>query len=59
MRERDLAEADRIVRLAFGTFMGLADPMSAFGDSDFAYTRFAAAPEAALFRRFLIHAAQR
>lgn len=48
MRESDLAEADRIVRLAFGTFMGLADPMSVFGDSDFAYTRFTAAPEAAL-----------
>src|SRR5215469_12601040 len=48
MRESDLAEADRVVRLAFGTFMGLADPMSVFGDSDFVYTRFAAAPEAAI-----------
>lgn len=45
--ERDLAEADRIIRLAFGTFLGLADPMTVWGDSDFAYTRFAAAPEAA------------
>jgi len=46
--ERDLAEADRIIRLAFGTFLGLADPLTVWGDSDFAYTRFAAAPEAAL-----------
>ena len=48
MRESDLTEADRIVRLAFGTFLGLAEPMSVFGDADFAYTRFAAAPDAAL-----------
>jgi hypothetical protein len=48
LQESDLAEADRIIRLAFGTFLGLADPMAVFGDSDFAYTRFAAAPEAAL-----------
>jgi GNAT superfamily N-acetyltransferase len=48
LKESDLAEADRILRLAFGTFFGLADPLTAFGDSDFAYTRFAAAPEAAL-----------
>jgi GNAT superfamily N-acetyltransferase len=48
MIERDLAEADRIIRLAFGTFLGLADPMTVWGDADFAYTRFAAAPEAAL-----------
>lgn len=48
MEPRDVAEADRIVRLAFGTFLGVPDPMTVFGDSDFAYTRFAAAPEAAL-----------
>ena len=48
MKDSDVPEADRIVRLAFGTFMGLADPMSVFGDGDFVYTRFAAAPEAAL-----------
>lgn len=48
LRESDLPEADRIIRLAFGTFLGLPDPMAVFGDSDFAYTRFAAAPDAAL-----------
>jgi GNAT superfamily N-acetyltransferase len=48
LEERDLAEADRIIRLAFGTFLGLPDPMKMFGDSDFAYTRFRAAPDSAL-----------
>ena len=31
---RDLDKADRIVRVAFGTFLGLADPTKAFGDKD-------------------------
>jgi len=35
------------MRLAFGTFLGLADPMKMFGDSDLAYTRFRAAPDSA------------
>jgi len=48
MEERDLPEADRIIRLAFGTFLGLPDPTKTFGDSDFAYTRFRAAPDSAL-----------
>lgn len=48
LEERDLAEADRIMRLAFGTFVGLPDPMAMFGDADLAYTRFRAAPGAAL-----------
>jgi len=48
LEERDLPEADRIIRLAFGTFLGLPDPTKTFGDSDFAYTRFRAAPDSAL-----------
>src|SRR3984885_677956 len=48
MEERDLPEADRIIRLAFGTFLGLSDPTKTFGDSDFVYTRFHAAPDSAL-----------
>lgn len=48
MQPRDVAEADRIVRLAFGTFLGVPDPMTVFGDSDFAHTRFRAAPDCAL-----------
>jgi GNAT superfamily N-acetyltransferase len=48
MVERDLAEADRIVRLAFGTFLGMSDPMKFMGDADYAYTRWKADPTAAL-----------
>jgi hypothetical protein len=36
LEQHDLAEADRIMRLAFGTFLGLPDPMTMFGDSDYA-----------------------
>src|SRR6516164_4025429 len=42
---RDIYEVDRIIRLAFGTFLGAPDPMTVFGDSDFAHTRYRAAPE--------------
>jgi GNAT superfamily N-acetyltransferase len=48
LEQRDLDEADRIIRLAFGTFFGLPDPMRMFGDSDMAHTRFRAAPDSAL-----------
>ena len=34
MQESDLQEADRIMRLAFGTFLGLPDPRSFAGDAD-------------------------
>lgn len=39
-REEDLDEADRIFRLAFGTFLGLADPIEFFGDADYVRTRW-------------------
>lgn len=48
MQEGDVDEADRIVRLAFGTFLGLPDPMKFMGDADYAKTRFRADPPAAL-----------
>lgn len=44
--EADLPEADRIVRLAFGTFLGIPDPASFMGDADFASTRWKADPAA-------------
>ncbi len=47
LREADLAEADRIFRLAFGTFVGLPDPLTFAGDSDWTRTRFASDPAAA------------
>ena len=43
----DLDHADRVLRLAFGTFRGLPDPSSALGDRDYANTRFRAAPDCA------------
>ena len=48
LEEADLAEADRIMRLAFGTFLGLADPAGFMGDADYVRTRWAADPTAAL-----------
>ncbi len=47
LREGDLSEADRIMRLAFGTFLGLPDPMTFMGDASYVRTRFKADPAAA------------
>ncbi len=47
LREDDLAEADRIFRVAFGTFIGLPDPAEFGGDSDWIATRRRADPSAA------------
>jgi GNAT superfamily N-acetyltransferase len=47
LREQDLAEADRIFRLAFGTFFGLPDPMSFAEDADYIRTRYYADPSSA------------
>jgi len=46
--ENDLPEADRIFRLAFGTFIGLPDPMTFAGDADYVRTRWLADPASAL-----------
>lgn len=46
--EGDLTEADRVMRLAFGTFLGLPDPMAFMGDADYVRTRWAADPTCAL-----------
>ena len=48
LEERDLPEADRIFRLAFGTFIGLPDPMSFLGDADLVFSRWRAAPSDAI-----------
>jgi predicted N-acetyltransferase YhbS len=47
LRERDLAAADHIMRVAFGTFLGVSDPVTVFGDADYVRTRFLAAPDCA------------
>jgi N-acetylglutamate synthase-like GNAT family acetyltransferase len=48
MQQRDIPEADRIMRLAFGTFLGLPNPLSFMGDADYVKTRYKADPSAAL-----------
>jgi N-acetylglutamate synthase-like GNAT family acetyltransferase len=48
MEQSDIAEADRIMRLAFGTFLGLPNPLSFMGDADYVKTRYKADPSAAL-----------
>ncbi|HXC33596.1 MAG TPA: GNAT family N-acetyltransferase [Verrucomicrobiae bacterium] len=48
LREADLPAADRIMRLAFGTFIGLPDPLQFMGDADYVRTRWRADPSAAL-----------
>ena len=46
VREEDLPVADRIMRLAFGTFLGMPDPSAFMGDADYARTRWLADPSA-------------
>ena len=48
LREADLPQADRIFRLAFGTFLGLPEPLAFGCDSDFVGTRWRASSDAAL-----------
>jgi GNAT superfamily N-acetyltransferase len=48
LQEADLADADRIMRLAFGTFLGLPEPGGFMGDADYVRTRWAADPASAL-----------
>lgn len=44
LQEGDLDAADRVMRTAFGTFLGAPDPMMVFGDIDHVRSRFAAEP---------------
>jgi RimJ/RimL family protein N-acetyltransferase len=48
LRESDLDTADRIMRLAFGTFNQLEDPLSFMGDADFVHTRWRRDPAASV-----------
>jgi GNAT superfamily N-acetyltransferase len=47
LTEADLADADRVFRVAFGTFLGAPDPQRFFGDADFVRTRWRADNDAA------------
>src|ERR1700731_3354428 len=46
LREEELPAADRIMRLAFGTYLGLPDPLKFMGDADYVRTRWLADPSA-------------
>lgn len=48
MRPPDLTEARRIFRVAFGSFLGLANPEAFSGDKEYVFTRFGTDPDAAL-----------
>jgi GNAT superfamily N-acetyltransferase len=47
LEEKDLSEAKRIFHVAFGTFLGLPNPMEFCGDRDYVRTRYIADPSAA------------
>jgi Acetyltransferase (GNAT) family len=44
LQAADLDAADRVMRIAFGTFLGVPDPVTVFGDADYVRSRFAAEP---------------
>jgi len=47
LQESELSTADSIMRLAFGTFIGLPEPMAFMGDAAYIRNRWLADPEAA------------
>jgi len=47
LRENDLSAADHIMRLAFGTFLGLPEPTAFMGDADYVRTRWRSNPSTA------------
>lgn len=47
LRESDLDGADKVFRVAFGTFLGLPDPRAFLGDADYLRTRWRTDPAAA------------
>lgn len=47
LEERDLPTADYIMRVAFGTFIGLPEPAAFMGDASYVRTRWLADPNAA------------
>ena len=47
LQKEDLSTADTIMRLAFGTFIGLPEPLAFMGDAAYVRNRWLADPEAA------------
>lgn len=46
--ESELGQADQMVRVAFGTFLGMPDPAAFMGDANYAHTRWKADPSSVL-----------
>lgn len=44
LQEEDVDEADRVMRMAFGTFLDAPDPLQVFGDAHYVRPRFRAEP---------------
>jgi hypothetical protein len=47
MSEADLRDADHVMRVAFGTFLGLPEPASFMGDASYVANRFRSDPKSA------------
>lgn len=47
LQESELAEADRVMRLAFGTFLGLPEPLAFMGDAAYVRPRWTTDPASA------------
>jgi GNAT superfamily N-acetyltransferase len=47
LQENDLPTADHVMRVAFGTFIGLPEPTAFMGDASYVRTRWLADPKAA------------
>jgi predicted N-acetyltransferase YhbS len=45
MQQADVEAADRVMRTAFGTYLGAPDPLLVFGDAEYVRPRFAAQPD--------------
>jgi len=52
LEERDLPEADRVFRVAFGTFLGLPDPTQSSTSAEYVRTRWRAGPSSAFAAKF-------
>jgi len=52
LREGDLTQADRIMRIAFGTFIGVPEPETFMGDAAFVQPRWTASPHSAFAAEF-------
>ena len=56
LREQEVDAADHVMRLAFGTYFGAPDPITAMGDAEHVRPRFAAQPQWAFAAATRVHA---